>query len=158
MPLLLSALINLISQPEEMNANDLFSLLLAFFIAAAYLVLILLLLPYILWTYWEVAVEERNQVLFPQYVPIVTNIDLKYRLKIIYPIVNFVYRTVICMLLLTSHGNLKSVLYLLMTFFFTCYLAGCKPFEGVPENRLQLTSNLFHLVHTYLVAIAFTSF
>ena len=43
-----------------------------------------------------------------------------------------------------------------MTFFFVCYIAGCKPFDGVDENRRQLTNVIFLLLLTYIISIALT--
>ena len=77
-------------------------------------------------------------------------------MKLIFPIVNLVYRTALCVLLLSSLGFMKSFVFHLMTFFFTCYIAGSKPFDGVSENRRQLTNVIFLLLLTYIISIALT--
>ena len=131
MSLLLSAVIELTSPPEHMNAYDRLSQLLSIAIVVVYLALMCGVVPWILVSFWKIPIEDRDQSKYPEYHPIVSHVNLRRKTSLVYPLVNLTYRMGLCALLLSPLGSLKSGAFCLMTFLFTCYTAGCRPFEGV---------------------------
>ena len=154
MSLTLSAVIELTSPPEQKNAYDRISQLLSVTIVLVYLTLTCGIVPWILYKFWNIPVEDRDESSHPEYQPIVSNVNLKRKASLIYPLVSLTYRFGLCALLLSPPGSLKPGAFHLMTFLFTCYTAGCRPFSGVAENRKQLTNAIFLQLLTYIITVA----
>ena len=145
MALILSATINLRAPSDTIHGYDVFSILISVAILIAYVSLICVIVPFILRKYWNIRHDERAASRYPQFMIIITDVDLTRKESLAFPLVNMLYRTVICVLLLSSIGFMKACIFHLMTLAFTCYVTACKPFDGSRKNKRQLTTAVITL-------------
>ena len=136
MILILSAYINIKSPPPNPSTTDQVSFVFAIIVLFTYGCFILLVIPYILLSYWKIPSEERNSEAHPEFAVIVKKLNLKSNPAFFLPVESILYRTVLCFLLLGTRGFVKSGVFLLLTFGFATYIAWTRPFDGNIENKI----------------------
>lgn len=83
-------------------------------------------------------------------------LDLRKKSTLVHPFISFLYRVILCFLFMRSTGSLKSTSFHILTLFYTCYIAGVRPFRAKFENMVELANRIFMLTLTCMILIVFS--